>query len=82
MLRDTLITIVKDDFGVDVKSISETYPTRPIVDIFTKEISGFSKYKLAKSYVRWTRNNNANALNSDEIRAWSKLIQTINKALK
>ena len=82
LLRDTLITIVKDDFGVDVKSISETYPTRPIVDIFTKEISGFSKYKLAKSYVRWTRNNNANALNSDEIRAWSKLIQTINKALK
>lgn len=82
LLRDTLITIVKDDFGVDVKSISEIYPTRPIVDIFTKEISGFSKYKLAKSYVRWTRNNNANALNSDEIRAWSKLIQTINKALK
>lgn len=82
LLRDTLITIVKDDFGVDVKSISETYPTRPIVDIFTKEISGFSKYKLAKSYVRWTRNNNADALNSHEITAWSKLIQTINKALK
>lgn len=82
LLRNTLVTIVKDDFGVDVKSISETYPTRPIVDIFTKEVSGFSKYKLAKSYVRWTRNHNASALNSDEIVAWSKLIQTINKVLK
>ena len=51
LLRDTLITIVKDDFGVDVKSISETYPTRPIVDIFTKEISGFSFLTCAQQSV-------------------------------
>lgn len=82
LLRETLIAIVKDDFGVDVKSISDTNPTRPIVDIFTKEVTGFSKYKLAKSFVRWTRNNNASDLNSDEIIAWTKLIQTINKVLK
>lgn len=82
LLRETLIAIVKDDFGVDVKSISDTNPTRPIVDIFTKEVSGFSKYKLAKSFVRWTRNNNASALDSNEIIAWTKLIQTINKVLK
>lgn len=82
LLRETLITIVKDDFGVDVKSISDSNPTRPIVDVFTKEVSGFSKYKLAKSFVRWTRNNNASALSSNEITAWTKLIQTINKVLK
>lgn len=82
LLRETLIAIVNDDFGVDVKSISDTNPTRPIVDIFTKEVSGFSKYKLAKSFVRWTRNNDASALNSDEVVAWTKLIQTINKVLK
>lgn len=82
LLRETLIAIVNDDFGVDVKSISDTNPTRPIVDIFTKEVSGFSKYKLAKSFVRWTRNNDASALNSNEVVAWTKLIQTINKVLK
>jgi putative uncharacterized protein msi092 len=82
LLRETLITIVKDDFGVDVKSISDSNPTRPIVDIFTKKVSGFSKYKLAKAFVRWTRNNNASALSSNEITAWTKLIQTINKVLK
>ena len=82
LLRETLITIVKTDFGVDVKAVSDANPTRPIVDIFTKEVTGFSKYKLAKSFVRWTRNNDASALDTDEVIAWTKLIQAINKALK
>lgn len=82
LLRETLIQIAKDEFSVDVKVISDSQPTRPIIDIFSKEISNFSKYKLAKAFVRWTRNNDANCLTAMERDNWKKLIQTINKNLK
>ncbi|WP_199564527.1 ATP-dependent nuclease [Spirosoma telluris] len=82
LLRETLITIVKDEYGIDTKTISDSQPTRPIIDIFSKEIANFSKYKLAKAYVRWTRNNDATILKKSEIENWKKLIQTINKNLK
>ena len=57
-------------------------PSRPIVDVFANEVTGFSKYKLAKAYLRWTRNQTANALTKSEQVQWSKLIDSINKALK
>lgn len=82
LLRETLIKIVTTEFGKDVRSISDATPSRPIVDIFAKEVPGFSKYKLAKAYIRWTRSNNADQLTSVEIDQWKKLILAINKALK
>ncbi len=82
LLRETLITIAKDEYGVDTKATADAQPTRPIIDIFSKDIPSFSKYKLAKAFVRWTRNNNASSLKVPEIENWKKLIQTINKNLK
>ncbi len=82
LLRQTLIEIVKNEFGTDVSTIANSQVSRPIVDIFTSEVPGFSKYKLAKAYIRWTRSHEAKDLQADEISNFKKLIQHINKVLK
>ncbi|MDR6513776.1 AAA family ATPase [Chryseobacterium camelliae] len=82
LLRETLVKIVNTEFGKDVSSISKDNASRPIIDIFNKEIKGFSKYKLAKAFVNWTRSNNVLALTETERKQWEKLFQTINKILK
>jgi len=82
LLRNTLVLIAKDEFGVDVSAIAAQQSNRPIVELFSKEISDFSKYKLAKAYIRWTRNKTANDLDPCEIVQWRKLIEQINKSLK
>jgi hypothetical protein len=53
-----------------------------IVDIFAAEIKNFSKYKLAKTYVRWTRDNSSGDMHKKELQQWTTLIGEINKALK
>lgn len=82
LLRETLIKIVTDQFGKDVSNTADKQPNRSIIDVFTSEIDNFSKYKLAKAYVRWTRENSANELAEKERNQFKKLIETINKALK
>jgi len=82
LLRETLIHVAKTEFGTDVTQTAAAQPGRPIVDLFDKEISNFSKYKLAKAYVRWTRDNDASALTTDEVEAWTKVVNKINSALK
>lgn len=82
LLRDTLIEIVKSEYSKDCKSISDSQQTRPIVDIFAQEVPNFSKYKLAKAFLRWCRINDSSKLTSEERKNWKKLIENINKALK
>jgi hypothetical protein len=38
----------------------------------------FSKYKLAKAYVRWTRGHAANDLSITERVQWTTLIEKVN----
>ena len=82
LLRDTLVTVAKHDLGWDVEPIADAQPERPIIDIFADEIGGFSKYKLAKAFFRWSRENEAANLTENEREQWSQLIDTINSALK
>lgn len=82
LLRDTLISVAKDEFGTDVSGIAKTQAKRPIVELFSHEIEDFSKYKLAKAYVRWTRENDADKLTQDERDRFKNLITAINKVLK
>ncbi|MBL3545961.1 AAA family ATPase [Chryseobacterium sp. KMC2] len=82
LLRDTLVNIAKSEFGVDVSAVVKKNPSRPIIDIFSKEIKGFSKYKLAKAFVNWTRSNKVDSLTEEERKQWEKLFQSVNKALK
>lgn len=81
LLRDTLVTVAKDDLGWDVSATATAQPARPIVDIFSDEITGFSKYKLAKAFVRWTRAHEAKDLSEAERKQWKNLINLVNKSL-
>lgn len=55
LLRDTLITVAKDELNWDVTAIAAAQPGRPLIDISTAEIGSttFSKYKLAKAFLHW-----------------------------
>lgn len=81
LLRDTLPIIARDQLGWDVVDQVAKHATRPLVDILSG-VTGFSKYKLAKAFLRWTRENGADALSETERAAWIKLITAINAALK
>lgn len=82
LLRDTLVSIASDEFGVDVTTLATTQPTRPIISLLEAEVPNLTKYKLAKAYLRWTRQHEAKDLAAAEITAWTTLITAINKALK
>jgi energy-coupling factor transporter ATP-binding protein EcfA2 len=82
LLRDTLVAVAKDDLGWDVSATASTQPGRPIVDIFNDEIPTFSKYHLAKAFLRWTRTHEAADLTDDERGQLVSLVELINKALK
>lgn len=82
LLRTTLISVAKSELGWDVETAASRQGARPIVDIFEAEFKGdFSKYKLAKAFLRWSRTNNATALTSDERGAFERLFAAANKAL-
>lgn len=82
MLRETLVTIAKEQLGWDVSEIAQKQPKRPIVDVFTAAIkSDFSKFKLAKAFIRWTKEHTLADLTSNEVRLAETLIAKINKAL-
>jgi predicted ATP-dependent endonuclease of OLD family len=82
LLRETLVNIANHTFGIDVTNTALAQPERSIVSIFSSEIDQFSKYKLAKAYVRWSRENESSALSNTEREQWNKLIEGINKSLK
>lgn len=82
LLRETLVKIVKEEYGVDLSAKVTSQPNRPIIDIFASEVNNFSKYKLAKAFVRWTKNHETKDLTADEQKNLTNLVQQINKALK
>ena len=81
LLRETLVRIAKDQLGIDVTAEAAAQPARPIVDLLATQ-SGFSKYKLAKAYLRWSRDHTAADLSSSEQAQFTQLIDKINKVLK
>jgi hypothetical protein len=82
LLRETLIAVAKTELGWNVEATAVAQPGRPIVDVFEEVIQGFSKYKLAKAYVRWTRTHAAADLTDLERTQWEALFANTNKALK
>lgn len=82
LLRETLIAVAKASLGWDIAATAKKQAERPIVDIFSTEVKDFSKYKLAKAYVRWTREHAAADLTQDERAQWTTLITKVNSVLK
>jgi predicted ATPase len=82
MLRETLINVAASDPGWDVRVAAASRPDRSIVDIFADEVASFSRYELAKAYVRWTRAHKADDLTVAEQVQWENLVDLINAALE
>ena len=82
ILRNTLVAIAQSELGWDVTEVAAKQPQRPIADIFAAEIGDFSKYRLAKAYLRWTREHSAADLTENERSSWVELIKRVNRALK
>jgi energy-coupling factor transporter ATP-binding protein EcfA2 len=83
LLRDTLVGIAKSELGWDITSAMASTPNKPIIDIFQKHIGkDFSKYKLAKAFLKWSRDHSASDLTENEIEGCANLINAINSALK
>ena len=82
LLRATLVAVAQSELGWDITTTAANQPQRPIAAIFASEIAGFSKYRLAKAYLRWTRERTAADLTDDERNSWVKLIRRVNRALK
>lgn len=81
LLRDTLVQVAVDTLGWNVTATAAAQPGRRIVDIFTAEITGFSKYKLAKAFLQWLATHGWGDLTSDEQQAWQALFAAVNKGL-
>jgi hypothetical protein len=82
LLRDTLLSVVNSEYGTDLRELAQQQSQRPIVNLFEQEIEGFSKYRLAKAYLRWTRESEAAALTETEQGQWAALIKAVNNSLK
>ncbi|MGI8486232.1 MAG: AAA family ATPase [Thermomicrobiales bacterium] len=82
LLRETLVKVANDELGWDISAAAAQQQARPIVNIFSADIPGFSKYKLAKAFLRWTRTHDGTELSANEQQQWTNLIARINKALK
>jgi hypothetical protein len=80
-LRDTLVSIAKGQLGWDISATAAAQPARPVVDIFEAEVPDFSKYRLAKAFLRWTSEHTAGDLTGAERIQWIRLIGAIHKAL-
>lgn len=83
LLRETLLKVAKESLNWDAIAQAAAQPARNVVDVLADVVGQpFSKYRLAKAYVRWTRDHTANDLTADERGQWTSLIETVNKALK
>ncbi|RYF39451.1 MAG: hypothetical protein EOO38_23265 [Cytophagaceae bacterium] len=82
LLRDTLVKVAKESLSIDVTAEAASELGRPIIDLLKAASNNFSKYKLAKAYIRWVRDHTASELADIERSQFKLLIDKINKALK
>jgi len=82
LLRETLVNIAKNKLEWDVAAAAHDQPERSIVDIFAETVGDFSRYRLAKEFVSWTRDHKASELPHRERAHWRALIERINATLK
>ncbi|PCC37814.1 OLD family endonuclease, partial [Brachybacterium alimentarium] len=81
LLRETLVVVAKERCGWDVEQVATSQPQRRLVDIFSKEVAGFSKFKLARAFLSWLGGHGFNGLTAEEQEASKQFFAAANKAL-
>lgn len=81
LLRDTLVELAKT-LGWDVTAAAAAQPNRPLIDIMEQHAAKFSKYRLAKAFLRWSRDHDATDLTAVEREQWAALVTAVNTALR
>lgn len=83
LFRVTLVEIARTQLSWDIAQIAGSQSARPIIDIFEKVIGqDFSKFKLAKAFLRWAREHSLGDLQADESLASERLVKKINAVLR
>lgn len=83
LFRETLLGVAKEQLEWDAFDVAQQQKKRPIVDILGAVAkTDFSKYKLAKAFLRWTRDHSLDDLKEIEKFHAQKLIERINQSLK
>lgn len=82
LLRETLVKVAKSELSWDIAAKAKQQASSDIVGVFEREVSDFSKYRLAKAFLKWSRSHSAADLQPDEVSSWVKLNEAINKALR
>jgi hypothetical protein len=82
LLRATLIRVAKEQLSWDVSAEAAAKPEQAITDVFASHAPGFSRYKLARAYLKWSGEHEANELEADERTQWFNLFGKINSALR
>lgn len=82
LLRHTLSRIAKEKFDCDVTDLMKSDSTHSINWMFKRCRKKSFKYDLAKAYLNWASNHQADDLEESERVGWQLLIKKVNKALK
>lgn len=82
LFRESLVEIAKSELGWDIAATAVASPSQSIVGVFERAVPNFSKYKLAKAFLRWTRSHTASDLRPHERESVGKLFAHANKVLK
>jgi hypothetical protein len=77
-----VIDVAKADLGWDVAAAAAAAPAQGIVSIFEHAITDFSKYKLAKAFLRWTRGHTLADFRAHEREAFAQMFAYVSKVLK
>lgn len=80
LFRETIAAIAST-LGWDSTETVAAQPTRPVMDILSREHRNISKWKLARNFTLWLGENGYGALPSKEAVAWDRLVKAVNKAL-
>lgn len=76
IIRETLASIFHTEYTIQIPA-DELASDKAIVDIFKKHDSKFSKFKLSKAFLHWSREHSSKDLTQVEIEQCEKLIDTI-----
>lgn len=80
IIRNTLFKVFSN-YSENKISEEDKKSSKSLVDILKKADKNFSKYKLAKEFLKWSKEHNINDLEESEKNNCQKLIDTINKRL-